>query len=182
MDSYKEYSIRCKTCNGLIAAHSGIYESLLQSGLSIEEALNNIGLTNWCCRINMMNPTIVTFNMENRDIIEGYRAVEAVDIPNPYTINLSPPIFNSCLGNVIVQKSVIPTTSTTNIFPGHDLSKMGPGIDVTSISTTTDESFQTPVSVGIPTINPDQTRPRNIIDVGVGKKVVVLNGRSCLAR
>lgn len=97
MESYKEYSIRCKTCNEQLACYAPLYEDLLNSGLSIEEALNQLGITEWCSRISMMNPTIVTFNMENREVIEGFKSVDAAteaDSQNESTIR---PVFSPCM-------------------------------------------------------------------------------------
>lgn len=123
MESYKEYAIRCKTCNEPIAYLAPTYEELLASGVSTEEALNFIGLTEWCSRIAMLTPTIVTFNMENRQVIEGFKTVDAVDGPDNYYENPSSPVFTQCSVNRInplvppnVQITIpLPTRVTPNI-------------------------------------------------------------------
>ncbi|CAH6418988.1 Hypothetical protein HVR_LOCUS174 [uncultured virus] len=119
MEYYKEYSIRCKTTNDQIACFAPTYEGLLASGLSEEEALNELGITTWCCRIAMLNPTIVMFNMENREVIEGFKSVEAADEPDPYNENNSRPVFSSCLGTVQTpQIQTIKPLITPSMFPG----------------------------------------------------------------
>ena len=61
--------IRCYTCNKLIAdkwdnPDKTGYLNLLQSGQTIEQALNTLGLTRYCCRrmimghIDLVNLTI----------------------------------------------------------------------------------------------------------------------------
>lgn len=78
---YKEYPIRCKTCNEQIACYAESYEEYLRNGLSIKEALDALGIINYCTRNNMMHPTIVPLNMENREIIEGRKAIDVLDEP-----------------------------------------------------------------------------------------------------
>ncbi len=87
-DSYKEYPIRCKTCNEQIACFAEDYLNYLATGLSVEEALNALDIMNPCSRIAMMNPTTVPFNMENRLVIEGFSDVttvgdEELELPAP---------------------------------------------------------------------------------------------------
>lgn len=98
MEYYKEYPIRCKTCNEQLSCFASAYEDYLASGLSEEEALNAIGITDPCSRIAMTNPTIVTFNMENREVIEGFKSVDAADEADVRTGNTGRPVFNSCMG------------------------------------------------------------------------------------
>lgn len=97
MDSYKEYPVRCRTCNEQIACFAADYEELLETGMSIEEALNNLGIMRYCSRIAMMSPTIVTFDMENRDLIEGLKGIDAVEGPDPRGPSGGNAIFQSCV-------------------------------------------------------------------------------------
>lgn len=97
METYKEYPIRCKTCNEQIACFSDNYEILIDSGYSIEEALDELSITAPCSRITMMAPTIVAFNMENREVIEGFKSVDAADEETAQNESISHPIFNQCL-------------------------------------------------------------------------------------
>ncbi len=55
MDTYREYAIRCRTCNMQIAAFASTYEELLNSGYSVEEALNTLSYYEGCCRENHLN-------------------------------------------------------------------------------------------------------------------------------
>src|SRR5258708_2557537 len=80
MRFYKDFPQKCKTCNEPLAQYAEEYETwvrdltrnsnISESG-AIEEALNQLGIMSYCSRMAMMNPTIVYFNMENRDLIEG---------------------------------------------------------------------------------------------------------------
>lgn len=97
MESYREYPIRCKTCNEQIACFSYLYEDLLSTGRSVEEALNDLGIMACCSRIAMLNPTIVSFNMENREVIEGFRTAQSTDEPDPYAESTSRPVFAACM-------------------------------------------------------------------------------------
>lgn len=88
MNSYREYPIRCKSCNEQLACYSDEYENLVREYAeggnvtekhAIEKALNKLGIMSPCSRINMMNPIIITFNNENRELIEGLRNVDTID-------------------------------------------------------------------------------------------------------
>ena len=180
MDTYKEYPIRCKTCNEQIAAFSGLYEDLLGTGLSREEALNELGISNWCSRIAMMNPTVVNFNMENREVIEGHKNVDVITDPAPYlTDPTSRPSFPACLNPMPRAAVNLPglTQAGTARAPGGI--PLGEGIPIT---TPVGTGFNVPEVVGIPTINDDPSRAKQVINVGVGRQARVLNGRTYLAR
>lgn len=115
MDTYNEYPIKCKTCNELLAAFSDDYENYINNGISIEEALNMLGIMNSCSRIAMMNPTIVAFNMENREVIEGFKSVSAASEADLRTDNISRPIFSNCLTTNNIQPNKINILSNTGI-------------------------------------------------------------------
>lgn len=110
METYKEYPIRCKTCNEQISCFSSDYESLLNSGLTIEEALNQLGIMDECSRIAMMNPTIVLFDMENREVIEGFKRVDSVMDTDISQASTSRPIFGPCLNVNMDLPLNLPTT------------------------------------------------------------------------
>lgn len=109
MESYKEYPIRCKTCNEQLSCYSSTYEDLLSSGLTIEEALNELGIINWCSRSAMFNPTIVAFNMENREIIEGFKDVNAASEADSQNESMIRPVFNPCMGTGVAIQVGKPT-------------------------------------------------------------------------
>ena len=48
--------IRCVTCGKVLADKWDRYMAMLESGESIEKALNRLGLNRPCCRIRLMNP------------------------------------------------------------------------------------------------------------------------------
>lgn len=97
MDSYKEYPIRCKTCNAPIACFSYEYERLVyQIGMTPEQALNQLAIMHDLCRLSMLYPTIVPFNMENREVINGFKSVKAATEADAQNESMSDPIFNQC--------------------------------------------------------------------------------------
>ena len=49
-------AIRCVTCNKVLANLWNKYEKMLEEGVSVEEALNRVGLTRPCCRLRLRNP------------------------------------------------------------------------------------------------------------------------------
>lgn len=209
--NYKEYPIRCKTCNGQIACFSKSYESLIKdSSLTSEDALNKLGIKNFCCRIAMLNPTIVPFNIENRRMVEG------LDSLTESFETISQRIFKSCIDkakakqefqvsrgvsalkalssrtSISLPKSPKPSTGT--IVSSLDITQksqpVGVGIPISQESTERKE-FIEPTDVGVPTINeiPLNELPHSIrqevikeINVGNDKKVKVLYGRTYLAR
>lgn len=97
MEYYKEYPIRCKTCNEQLACFAKDYEEYIQAGHTPQEALDELGIELRCSRIAMVSPTIVCFNMENREVIEGFKSVDAAEQANIFFENSSQPVFSSCL-------------------------------------------------------------------------------------
>lgn len=106
MDTYKEYPIRCKSCNEQLACYAPDYEALLEAGSTEEQSLNELGIMAYCSRIAMMNPTIVSFNMENREVIEGFKSVDAANEADAQNESITRPVFNPCMG---AGGGVIPT-------------------------------------------------------------------------
>lgn len=96
MDAYNEYMVKCWTCNDLLSCFAADYEAMVANGTTTEEALNNLGLTEPCCRALMLNPVVVTFNMENREVINGLKSVDAADYPDARPVKGSNPIFTHC--------------------------------------------------------------------------------------
>jgi DNA-directed RNA polymerase subunit N (RpoN/RPB10) len=119
METYKEYVIRCKSCNEQLACYASEYEALLNGNYSVEDTLNILGIINPCSRIAMMNPTIVSFNMENREVIEGFRTVDSVDDADPIIENTGHPIFSNCMMiNSPIQQHAIKQPSPAPIIQG----------------------------------------------------------------
>lgn len=48
--------VRCITCGKILANKWEDYQRMLEQGVSIEKALDELGLNRYCCRIRMMNP------------------------------------------------------------------------------------------------------------------------------
>ena len=186
MDFYLEYPIRCKTCNDQIACFSYEYEQYLNSGYSVQQALDQLGITNYCCRISMKDPVEVTFNMENREVIEGLKKIEEADDMGFRSPNDSEVGFGACISEKKVQETKKPIkpllkgiqpvapVDLTNVAP------IGEGIEITIPSES--DKFNLPVNVGISTINRTSLGRPETRPVGTGKESQVLSGRTYLAR
>lgn len=48
--------IRCVTCGKVIGNKWEAYQQMLEEGVSIEQALNRLGLVRPCCRLRLRNP------------------------------------------------------------------------------------------------------------------------------
>ena len=205
MDYYKEYTIRCKTCNEQIACWSYLYNTLLETGFTTEEALNELNITNYCSRIAMMNPTIVTFNMENREVIEGYKIVTTVREDDPQSLTSTEmPAFSPCSVSQKILPSVSPFESymsthnmpITKTIPTYktkiepilqitsdlDIEKMGDAIELKPQVDVNPDVFNTPTQIGFPTINHRTSQYGEVKIVGYDHESSVLTGRTYLAR
>lgn len=161
MEFYLEYPIRCMTCNEQIEAHAPKFESMVGSGISVEDALNAMGITTWCSRIAFMVPVIVNFNMENRDAIDGLKPVASVSGPSkelPYLI--SAPEMN-------VERA-----------PGMEVNAEIEGIVVEPNA----DEFKIPIRIGVSTTNKDRNKQDYYVNVGSGKRTAILTRRTYLAR
>ena len=185
MDQYKEYPIRCKTCNYPIAVWSKQYEQLIQYS-STEDALNELGLNNFCCRISMLAPPIITFNMENRKAIEGLQLVENVDSYDNNPITKSKPLFKNCIGESVKPSNLSEFTKLKSVKTQQKLLPDNNPIKLPNessfINTEPNIPIVEPVTPGIPTINKNSRLDINYEDVGNGVRVEILSGRTYLAR
>ena len=48
--------VRCVTCGKVLGNLWNEYQEKIQSGVSIEQALNDVGLRRYCCRLRLRNP------------------------------------------------------------------------------------------------------------------------------
>lgn len=210
MEFYKEYPIRCKTCGGQIACFAPDYEQLLSAGDSREAALTRVGLEPYCCRAAMLNPPIVTFDMENREVIEGFINADTALETDPYWVSTGNPIFTHCISDMqysipggFVPKltpsappPIASRTSTSNALSSVGLTvaeppqykhSIIPGLEPKEPKAgiplnlpITPDTFVEPTIPGVPVINP--VYPLERIKVGAGKEIQKLTGRSYLAR
>ena len=165
--SYKEYFIRCPSCNEQIACFSGDYLTLLDGGSSIEDALNSLGIMNPCSRIAMMNPVTVFFHVDEREVIDGTRLPS---VPSEYEAPLpirpaSPRAGRSGLNSFVQMSLDAPIP-------------IGEGVKLTIKN---EGGFTVPEVVGMSNINTDVTIPDQMVAVGNGMFTRVLNGRTYLA-
>lgn len=56
LEFFSTYFIRCPTCGTLISPLKDMYLNLIESDLPREDALDQVGLTNPCCRAKMLVP------------------------------------------------------------------------------------------------------------------------------
>lgn len=203
MEFYIEYPVACQTCNENIACRVEDYLSLINSGFSIEEALNTMGIDLYCSRLAMRGVG-VPFNMENRGAIEGVVSVERADYESANYISTGKVSFDLCtdfnnqsktkLKQIVQQSSSsssnapIITKVTQNRF------NIGKGtqerIDETvpaafnqpiELNVIENTEFEAPTVPGVPTFNPRKGIPQEMIIVGDNSKVKILTGRTYLA-
>lgn len=144
METFKQYPIRCKTCNEQIACFAATYEALIASGQSEEEALNNLGITEYCSRSAMFDPTIVAFNMENREVIEGLKSVDAADEADAQKESTEQPVFSACIGAnnqigkpVLTSPTVSPLARVISDTPATRVIPNAPGVVMPTVALTT---------------------------------------------
>lgn len=58
--------VRCYTCGKVIGHKWNTYQKLLSSGVSIEDALNRVGLVRYCCKLRLRNPFRTIINMDRQ--------------------------------------------------------------------------------------------------------------------
>lgn len=190
--SYKEYPIRCPTCNEPLAHKSIEYENLINNGIDIEDALNSLDIMNICSRGFMLTPTIRFSEFENRQEIEKTAIVKPNDSID----------FIACSKNTLVntdknidgistivnkiKPALLKETKLYDIKGDRDKTEIDFTEERYILNTRVDEEeeggFAIPTVVGIPTINHDPTIEEENKFVGSGYYVKVLNGRTYLAR
>jgi DNA-directed RNA polymerase subunit N (RpoN/RPB10) len=189
-DYYYEYPIRCKTCNSEIGSKSIIYNQRLEDGMAKEDIFNMLSLDKWCCRHALMFPTTIWFNIEKREIIEGYKSVDSVTLSDlTYVKNSSlVPSFGKKCGEKDIKKSSIYDDSESDEEPEESINVFAnkypeEDIDVEEEDAEKKSSYYIPYKAGDTVINTDTSViSEQLMDVGIGKKVVVLTGRTFLAR
>jgi DNA-directed RNA polymerase subunit N (RpoN/RPB10) len=199
MESYREYPIRCKTCNAQISRYSDAFEQLVTGFAGqpnpVEQALNELGITNYCCRIALMTPTIVQFDMENRELIEGFINVDIAE-PDARPTRGGQMTFATCInpktdaarqgpaGSAVAGPVTSqPVASAIQPLAVPKLAGLAPlQIGVVPLPEgSVPKEFIEPTMVGVSVINKSNI-PQTIIPVGAGKQVSLLSGRTFLAR
>lgn len=70
--------LRCYTCGKVLADKFNHYRELVDSGMSIDKALDAIGLSRYCCRVRMLAPIKVLSTAERQtDPDEPAKALSA---------------------------------------------------------------------------------------------------------
>lgn len=213
MDTYKLHPVRCFTCGNQIQARADAFEYYSEIYGSMEDAANSLGLMEPCCRIALMVPTIINFNMENRRLVETLRSDGSLNHRLTQKENAAVSVFGSCMtGNVpgrnlnttgAPAKLLFDNKLSTNISDmqvdmdnvsskiagistGTEITEndmKNKGIPLNQLKLETDEeNFVYPTMVGIPVINYNKNLKEEYADVGDNKKVLILNGRTYLAR
>lgn len=213
MDTYELHPIRCFTCGNQIQARAEAFAYYARLMGSMEEAVNALGLMEPCCRMALMVPTIINFNMENRRLVETLRSDGFLNQKMTPKENAAISVFGSCMtgnipggnlntagkpaellfdnklsmniGDITVDmenmRSKIIGISTGTELTENDMDNNG--IPLNQLRLVTDEeNFVYPTMVGIPVINYNKNLKEEYADVGDNKKVLILNGRTYLAR
>lgn len=175
MDHYHEYNIRCMTCGANVASKSYSYIALLNQGLTVEVALNELGIMRYCCRKSFMSPTVVFMNMENRPLIEGFKTLDQVSGPDATTVHAVKSVFTACIDpKQPVNGGVTITPSQNSVGPKGTGINVGEAFDLSN--------FELPTTITFPTINRDNSRPMEMMYVGADKESAILDGRTYLAK
>ena len=110
--TYEEYFIRCPETQELVACRIEEFKSLLET-MSAENALNQMDVPLYA-RDRFLHPNYVRFNMENREVIEGLKSVDAADIVPSQKRSRSPPVFSGCYDeNVVLESKQLSDESET---------------------------------------------------------------------
>ena len=110
--TYEEYFIRCPETQELVACRIEEFKSLLET-MSAENALNQMDVPLYA-RDRFLHPNYVRFNMENREVIEGLKSVDAADIVPSQKRSRSPPVFSGCYDeNVVLESKQLSDKSET---------------------------------------------------------------------
>ena len=179
MFSYDQYNIRCKTCNEPIAQLANTFLSYVDSGMTQEDALNEMRITEPCSRSEFQCPTKIYFNMENRDVIEGMLKVEVVSPFDISTVSRSQYSFASCMPTTDKGIALVAPSIDQQGFRESDKDLLGGGIPLDIPQQT---KFIYPTVPGTPTINESDFGVRSKVYVGANRSIQVLNGRTYIAR
>jgi DNA-directed RNA polymerase subunit N (RpoN/RPB10) len=157
MSSYKEYVIRCKTCNEEIACFAPHHEENLATGMSAQSSLDSLNIRNYCSRIAMMSPTTIFHNMQNDAVVNGEISVESA-------------IYK--LSKISFEIEEVYSDDEDGINPEIEQFKTKP--------------FEIPTKVDVSTINSDPLFSNKQIPVGYDgvteQFTEILSGRTYLAR
>lgn len=156
MDTYREYPIRCKSCNNQIACHAAMFEELMSISQDPEDTFAQMNVRNWCCRAAYTNPSVVMFDMEMRSLIEGYEYIKNTSDASGRRMTKPP-----------LQKEPEEAEEERLKVPA-PLPAEG-------------EAFKYPTMVGVPTINSDPRAALLFADAGICRSRI-LQGRTYLGR
>ncbi len=53
------FPVRCYTCGKVIGQYQIFYEEQIKAGRTPKEIMDQLGVTRYCCRMNMLNPAIL---------------------------------------------------------------------------------------------------------------------------
>ena len=63
--------VRCVTCGKVLGNLWNEYQNKIQSGVSIEQALDEVGLRRYCCRLRLRNPfKVVDRKVQSQDDVD----------------------------------------------------------------------------------------------------------------
>lgn len=153
-NSYKEYPIRCHSCNELVDERLDEFFEHQDRGLTEEEALNEMNVFAICTREAFINPPHIQYDMENKKALEGRIKVTPELRPSKEDTESKSIRYGSAMN-----------TSRSSVQPREvEFIDFNP------------ERLR-PTIVGRSVINRDLTKPEITKYVGAGRYSVVVNGR-----
>ena len=165
---YNEYPVLCMGCFEPVASRVKEFHDLLNTGKTNKEALDEMEIFEECTRTAFMNPSIVFFNVENQNMIDGKVPI------NEY---LETPVKTDVANKPIEIRNPIGTRNFPSRIP-LVIPTVNP--DVVKIEKEVTE-FQYPEHPGQPTYNPDPLVEKYTVNVGSGYNLDEMSGRTYLA-
>lgn len=210
---YVEFPVRCMTCNLPLAHLQESYETLLRGDIERrKEALDVLGLVQTCCRTNMMDPHLVFFDNENKQLIRGQVRPETSGFggprgrPEATVARRAIPVKASVAGLSVRTKIPVPGTVPENTIatPAQPsllslVDEEAPIVnynlaaseDISGVNTEALLNLELPevvdksafpTMIGIPVILPSTAPNEQIVNVGVGQTTVICSNRRYLCR
>lgn len=102
--------IRCVTCNKILGDKYSRYTQMIESGMSIEETLDNLGLNRYCCRLRVRNP----FKVVERSVDSDFEKL-SVDSNNEASTTGALSSMNSSSFTIVPEEEEISLPSVPKI-------------------------------------------------------------------
>lgn len=136
MDTFKLYAIRC-SCLNMPVKYEQAYEKLLADGKLPEQALNELGIMDTCCRNLMLNPQIyeqeeepdwsMVKGMKNISLMGDSKAIDTslpIEAEEPFGVTIRSGVLNEYRKKEYISKKQNPFLSVIKpavTLPGQDI-------------------------------------------------------------